>query len=314
MLLFLSLGRQCAQCAHEACRRLREARASFHSNMPWALPARLRSRGLQAALSEEEALFGAWRLQKGPPSRRGGGAQSRQALIELRPIGACAELGDKKRLAMFLERCGLCMWSPLTAVTMRDMASFVPSDGGPVLWFLKHARKQRNEGVSVHLGAQECQRAWLSVSPDEQDDYIAQQEVPSVLLDNAGRKMTFRIYLLMMSRLRETSSSALALARREFICRSHPAPYDPMDPDAARHVHSTLDVFEGVQGRSSRAFAQAEEVWPAVLSMFKVGRQSAQSESLLELLTCMTPTQKAVLEPFLESFATACHAGRLWQL
>ena len=249
--------------------------------MPWALPARLRSRGLEAALSGERALFSAWRPQRGPPSKRGAVEETRPALIELCRLGVCAELGDKKRLAMFLERCGLTTWAPLTILLPEDMSRIGESDS-KTLWFLKHARKERNEGVSVHLGPRACHNAWIS--EEDQDDYIAQCEVPRVLLDEAGRKLTFRIYLLLMSRGHEASST-MALVRREFICRSHPAPYDAADPNPARHVHSTLDTFEGVEGRSSRTFAQAAVVWPAILNMLQA-RSFVQGLGATSMQSC----------------------------
>ena len=273
------------QCGHEGCVALKEACATFHSNMPWALPACLRARGLQPALCGEQALLSAWRPGKGPPSKRSGNeaAGSRRGLLELRPLGACAELGDKKRLAMYLERCGLSMWAPLTIFTPHDMSKYGDCDSR-VLWFLKHARKERNEGVSVHLGAKTCQSAWLAVAQEEQDDYVAQREVPAVLLDEEDRKLTFRIYLLLVAQ--HKGSSAMALVRREFICRSHPAVYDASDPDSSRHVHSTLDVFKDVQGRSSKTFSQCAAVWPAMLSMFKACR--VQNETQRDQV-CLVP-------------------------
>ena len=160
-----------------------------------------------------------------------------------------AELGDKKRLAMYLERCGLSMWPPLTVFTPHDMSRYGECDSR-VLWFLKHARKERNEGVSVHLGAKTCQSAWMAVAQEEQDNYVAQREVPAVLLDEEDRKLTFRIYLLLVAQ--HELSSAMALVRREFICRSHPAAYDAADPDSSRHVHSTLDVFKDGAGEEQQ--------------------------------------------------------------
>ena len=171
--------------------------------------------------------------------------------------------------------------------------------------------------------------------PSQQVDSCRLDKVPAVLLDETGRKLTFRIYLLVVSRslLHETSCSAMALVRREFICRSHPAPYDATDPSPARHVHSTLDVFEGVQGRSSRTFPQAQAVWPAVLIMFKARRCSAKitvhDESISTVLfsqyapssretaflghpwctKCTMLIVEAIFEPFLESYVGASDSG-----
>ncbi|CAK9104065.1 unnamed protein product [Durusdinium trenchii] len=279
-------------CKHEPCLALAEVGLTFHSNAPWALPALLSKRGLTFAKSGEQALLSAWRPRGGPPSQRhrpkppasgpgGPGAVDVEAkhrgVIELRRISTCRELGNKKQLALYLEVAGASSWAPRTFLKPNDVLAAGKTDQ---LFFLKHACRERNEGVSVHLGAQACHTAWTNLPPEEQDEYVAQQEVAGVLLDHDGRKVTLRIYILLL--FNQSSRRVLALVRRDFVCRSHPLCYDATDPDPARHVHSTLDVFKEVHGISSCAWPHSKTIWPEVMRMFQ-----------------------ACLSPFLERFALA---------
>lgn len=103
------------------------------------------------------------------------------------------------------------------------------------------------------------------------EEYVAQAEVRHVELDPQGRKLTLRIYLLLLRGLEGSGRRAMALARKCFMCRAHPMAYDSEDPDPKRHVHSTLDVFKDVEGFSSSSWPPSERVWPSIMRMFKAG-------------------------------------------
>ena len=100
---------------------------------------------------------------------------------------------------------------------------------------------------------------------------MAQEEVRRPFLDPTGRKVTCRVYLLLLRGLELEGRRATALARREFMCRAHPMAYDEQDPEAKRHVHSALDVFKEVEGFSSSSWPESEMLWPMVMRMLKVG-------------------------------------------
>lgn len=271
---------QLAACGHRACAAISCASPTYHSNALNALPKLLQARGLQPACSGELALLAAWRRSAGGPvARRSKAAPEvccaqRRGLVELCPLGSCAELGDKRRLAKYLKRHGVESWAPLTLFSPCELRLY--DVGSSSLWFLKHSRMERNEGVSVHLGSSACYDAWLAIPEPEQQDYIAQQEVPSVLLDSAGRKLTMRIYVLLLAacEINEPTDnksivSCCALARKEFVCRAHPLPYRASDADPARHIHSTLDTFAGVEGTLSSAWPQSQAMWPEVRRMLQ---------------------------------------------
>ncbi|CAJ1351894.1 unnamed protein product [Effrenium voratum] len=95
------------------------------------------------------------------------------------------------------------------------------------------------------------------------------QEVADLLLDDQGRKMTLRVYVLLLSGRDSSGSRRAALARREFVCRSHPAAYDANDPDMRRHVNSTLDSDKLVSCVASSGWRHANSVWPQMLEMFE---------------------------------------------
>jgi len=189
-------------------------------------------------------------------------------------MGAARQLSDKRRLAHFLAANGLSHWAPATVLSP-DNLDRADEHG---LWFLKEPGIDRNEGVTVHLGPAACKKAWAL----EPGRYIAQREVPHVLTDSFGRKLTLRVHVLLVASGCTTRSStefsfpnnwepspaaAWAFARRSFVCRAHPKPYDPLDPDPARHVHSRIGGFEGVHGMSSEEWEWQNSVWPQICHM-----------------------------------------------
>eukprot|EP00438_Fugacium_kawagutii_P017439 Skav208469 [mRNA] locus=scaffold1104:270273:279697:+ [translate_table: standard] len=251
-------------CGHGSCLALKEAALTFHSNRP-SLPCLLQKRGLKFGKSGELALFGAFRTRgTGPPSRRSEPDSDldpkHRAVVELRQFRTCRELSDKRLLALHLKNTAE-QWAPVTFLSPEELSSYPEADA---LFFLKHAHRERNEGVSVHLGIEACRKAWQSLPPQDQPVFLAQQEVPDLLLDGQGRKITLRIYLLLLFVEMDGDSTALALARRNFICRSHPLQYDAADPNPGRHVHSTLDTFKDVDGFSSASWHHSDAIWPEV--------------------------------------------------
>ena len=262
---------------------LKEAnQLAFHSNAP-SLPTLLAKRGLNFGRPGELAIFGAYRARgTGPPSLRvepdTDVDPKHRAVIERRKFNIFQDLGDKRLLALHLKSSGASGWAPTTFLSPEALKAFNTTDlnARTSLFFLKHTHCERNEGVSVHLGVEACHKAWLSLPAQEQPLFVAQQEVSDVLLDDKGRKMTLRIYILLLLFADKDSRIALALARRNFICRSHPRTYDAADPDPARHVHSTLDVFKDVDGLSSTAWQHSDTVWPCVIEMFQAGSKLIQ--------------------------------------
>ena len=188
-----------------------------------------------------------------------------RAVLELRRCSACSEVCNKRKLALYLEATGVSAWAPQTFLHPSILLSNQAS--ASKLFFLKHACRERNEGVSVHWGVEACHAAWSKLPREEQGDYVAQEEVANVLLDQEGRKITLRIYLLLL--FDGHSSDALLLARRDFVGRSHPCRYDAKDPDPQRHVHSTLEVFKDVDGFCSQEWPHTKSIWPAVMRMFQ---------------------------------------------
>ncbi|CAJ1373719.1 unnamed protein product [Effrenium voratum] len=252
-------------CSHEGCSALAQVRRTFHSNAPWSLPALLSQRGLAFAQRGERALLAAWRPRaSGPPETRRALEvdEEHRGVIELQRLRACGELGDKQRLALYLAKADAAEWAPRTLLSPGAEVN----EPEQKLWFLKHARRERNEGVSVFLGFSACRAAWLSLHAE---DYVAQQEVADLLLDDQGRKMTLRVYVLLLSGRDSSGSRRAALARREFVCRSHPAAYDANDPDMRRHVNSTLDSDKLVSCVASSGWRHANSVWPQMLEMFE---------------------------------------------
>merc|ERR1719343_1956806 len=115
-----------------------------------------------------------------------------------------------------------------------------------------------NKGVSCHLGRNACRRAWLDLPLKARRNYVAQREVKDVLLDEVGRKLVLRIYVLLLvatcpegdggSETSETDGTASwALLRREFLVKSCGESYDPDDPDPQRHIYSSLGSPTGGQ-------------------------------------------------------------------
>lgn len=270
-----------AFCGHESCLALKEAALTFHSNGP-SLPSLLQKRGLEFGRPGELALFGAYRARgTGPPSRRSEPDSdvdpNHRAVVELRQFRTCRELSDKRLLALHLKNTACDKWAPVTFLSPEELnAAFGNLKADTTLFFLKHAHRERNEGVSVHLGIEACCKAWQSLPPQERPLFLAQQEVPDVLLDAEGRKITLRIYLLLLF-VDGDSRTALALARRKFICRSHPLKYDAEDPSPGRHVYSTLDTFKDVDGFTSTSWHHSDAIWPEVVKMFQATSKPIQS-------------------------------------
>lgn len=260
---------------------LKEAnQLAFHSNAP-SFPTLLAQRGLKFGRAGELALFGAYRAHgTGPPSLRVEPDTDldpkHRAVIERRKFNIFQDLGEKRLLALHLKSSGASDWAPTTFLSPEALTANTSDLNARSIFFLKHTLRERNEGVSVHLGVEACHKAWLSLPAQEQPHFVAQQEVSDVLLDDTGRKMTLRIYLLLLLFAERDSRSALALARRNFVCRLHPRSYDAADPDPARHVHSTLDVFKDVDGLSSTAWQHSDTVWPCVIEMFQAGFELIQ--------------------------------------
>ena len=291
----LGINVQCqVRCGHPHCLALQEVTDfNFHSNTPWSLPTLLSKRGLDFAKRGDLALFGAYRARAtGPPSQRVDVEDvdpNHPAVIQLRCFPACRELGNKKLLALHLKNSGASIWAPKTFLSIEELESLHANNN---LFFLKHAYRERNEGVSVHLGLEACQRAWLSLPAQDRSEFVAQEEVSDLLLDDEGCKITLRIYILLLVFADEDSHIALALARRKFICRSHPLSYDAEDPDPVRHVHSTLDVFKDVDGFCSTTWRHSEVVWPAILEMFQVGLSWLQDHATFSGFWCFSSDQE----------------------
>ncbi len=313
--LFGSVAGCQVRCGHPHCLALQEVNDfNFHSNAPWSLPTLLSKRGLNFAKRGNLALFGAYRARgTGPPSQRvdvdTDVDPNHPAVIQLRCFPACQELGDKKLLALHLKNSGVSMWAPKTFLSLEELETSLQANNN--LFFLKHAYRERNEGVSVHLGLEACQRAWLSLPPQDRSAFVAQEEVSDLLLDDEGCKITLRIYILLLVIADEDSHIALALARRKFICRSHPLSYDAKDPDPVRHVHSTLDVFKDVDGFCSTTWRYSEAVWPAILEMFQVGLSWLQDHATVSVFNASLQIKadishssfQACINSFLNHFA-----------
>mmetsp|Transcript_52788 Transcript_52788/g.147035 ORF Transcript_52788/g.147035 Transcript_52788/m.147035 type:complete len:367 (+) Transcript_52788:64-1164(+) len=233
-----------AACSHTGCGALLSQPGSFHMNFRGPFRKFLRERDLRHALEGELALFSAWWPARGsrsdpPPTDL---MEQRRGIIEFMRPGACNILSDKKRLALYLEEFGLTHWAPLTLTHPLEPlrhgsdASFDDER----LWFLKHVREDCGRGVNVHWGLNACRDAWLAMPPSEHENYVAQQGVPRLLLDDDNRKMTVRMYVLLgfARSVDDGRGSAWSFLHHICVSRSHPLPYDPSDPDVDRHVTS----------------------------------------------------------------------------
>jgi len=198
----------------------------------------------------------------------------------MRP-GACNMLSDKRRLAEYLTEHGLVGLAPPTAKApqelregrcSKDLQSLSDSDFAESLWFLKHARMDEGEGVTVHVGRDVCFEAWSALPDSEHVDYVAQLEVPRPLLDSSRRKLTFRVYVVLgvipvpSTEDGRPNGKAWSLANRLFTCRTHPKPYDPSVPDLSRHVNAVIGK-DGVTFSLGKDKVPEDRVWPALRRM-----------------------------------------------
>eukprot|EP00931_Biecheleriopsis_adriatica_P105586 TRINITY_DN80155_c0_g1_i1.p1 TRINITY_DN80155_c0_g1~~TRINITY_DN80155_c0_g1_i1.p1 ORF type:complete len:405 (+),score=43.00 TRINITY_DN80155_c0_g1_i1:55-1269(+) len=254
---------------------------SFHVNMGQPLPVvpkHLEARGLHTEKQGQLAYFSAWRPPRGPPWKEPPPAfdNSRRGIIELRTSEVVKAVADKKCLANFLHSHGVTSWAPFTALSYDDLCHGLAwgEAADSDLWFLKHSKLDRNEGVTVHAGRAACVQAWASLPDSERNSYVAQQEVRDPLLDDAGCKVTLRVYVALLAEVNPTSlpkkvGKSWMLVRREFLCRSHPLPYDTRDAVPDRHVYSTLGHYQGVRSIPSRSWQASEKAWPRICSLLQ---------------------------------------------
>lgn len=291
----VSSGVACEQprCCHASCAGLHGAAPWYHANVPWGLPKLLMARGLRGASAGQKALASLWRQPpgagpgqtwSGPALSCGlaapdasafaawlGSRQAHRGVVEMLGAGAAAELSHKGRLAAYLASHGLSAWAPPTARSARELEAGgrleAEDRGDRRLWFLKHAEVDGNAGVTVHRGRAACSAAWLAAG-EEAGKYVAQPEVADPLLDELGRKVTLRVFVLVAAIVDSAEDGATRLAwahvRREFLCRKHPKPYDSQDPDLGRHVHSAVGEFEGVACELGSHWPHRECTWPAI--------------------------------------------------
>lgn len=257
----------------------------YHVNVPWDIARCLASRGLGSQKPGALALFAMWNPSQSDagsqtPSWHSKVDQAHRAVVEQSFPSTVRELADKIRLADYLREHGIQDWAPETVMSTQELGA-VGKRGDEIdegLWFLKHSLMARNEGVTVHCNRCACLDAWVAMPEAERGDYLAQREVSGMLLDPAGRKLTLRVYVLLMARFGSCSLDdggddsddggprAWALARRQFVCRIHPKPYDPSDPNPERHVHSTLGM-SGVEYMSGDDWAHRASAWPNIQRM-----------------------------------------------
>lgn len=79
----------------------------------------------------------------------------------------------------------------------------------------------------------------LAKPEEERGDYLAQREVPHLLLGPADKKLTLRIYVLLLADHNpgepdsddsdDQTVKVKAYARRKFVCRIHPRTYDKQE-------------------------------------------------------------------------------------
>lgn len=249
------------------------SRKGFHADVSWdLLPGRLNARGLDPADQGELALFAMWSAPRSTENHtrswHGVVDPGRRGVVEQCPPSSVRELTDKGRFADYLLENDLLGWAPATVLSKRELLSFSgrgsSSESG--VWFLKHVLMTRNEGVTVHKNRDACLEAWMAVAEAESGNYLAQQGVPRLLLDRTGRKVTLRLYILLMAHLQPAIPLASAFVLRDFVCRVHPEIFDPQDPDPEKHVTSTLGVA-GVKYLPGADWAHCASVWPNIRQM-----------------------------------------------
>ncbi|CAK0791855.1 unnamed protein product [Prorocentrum cordatum] len=269
-------------------------RKAFHADVSWdLLPGRLIARGFEVADQGELALFAMWSAPRNVDHHTRGWHgvidPERRGVIEQCPPSSVRELTDKARLADYLLENGFLDFAPVTMMSKQELSS--SSCGQDMdesgVWFLKHVLMARNEGVTVHKNRDACLEAWLAVPEAECGNYLAQQGVPRLLLDQTGRKVTLRLYILIMAHLQHAVPFASAFVRRDFACRVHPDTFDPEDPDPEKHVTSTLGVA-GVQYLSGADWAHCASVWPNIRQMM--------SECLQPFLVSFAASERRVVD------------------
>eukprot|EP00747_Dinoflagellata_sp_TGD_P025420 gnl/TRDRNA2_/TRDRNA2_131246_c0_seq1.p1 gnl/TRDRNA2_/TRDRNA2_131246_c0~~gnl/TRDRNA2_/TRDRNA2_131246_c0_seq1.p1 ORF type:complete len:534 (-),score=94.98 gnl/TRDRNA2_/TRDRNA2_131246_c0_seq1:173-1774(-) len=286
-------------------RQLRSALpVCYVQNVPWGAGKLLSKRKLVTSMHQGVPFVSIWR----PPHGQNGATWLRRAawvvpgapknqmyewldalqgsrahhrgVIEMLFEELLHELINKNCLAAWLRDVGLERLCPPTAISVEEL-----EDGGPFqmqdalldvvndgLWFLKDGTKDANEGVTVVKGRAACRAAWYAVSEENRSNFVAQREVANPLLDAEGRKVTLRVYLLLMvgsgvwshSEERQYSKASWALVRRQFFIRTHPEKYDPSIADPKRHVHSVIGKFQGCTLKQSDDWEYNEQAWPGI--------------------------------------------------
>lgn len=257
---------------------------TFHINLNNALPGLLHTRGLHAARKGDVALIGLWNW----PGKR------QRALMEL-----CLRdtLANKRTFAQHLEESKLSAFAPLTFLSPKQLQyalkgqqshskisclkrSPAGAQSKPVLalmrdrsindglWFLKHAGKDNNLGVTCFRGVGTLLKYWISLPEEERLQYVAQAEVRRPLLSpgfflgedsSYPRKVTLRAYVLVLA-------TGRCFFHREMLLKVHPNRYDAKDPDPMTHVICHVK-YDGVCASRGTEWQHYEEVWPRIGAM-----------------------------------------------
>lgn len=292
------------ECGHVGCMvAAKSVDRSYHANIflggtekTSCLPSILASRGLRQANVGELALLSMWWHRKDliaaevakEELERATGKQrwkppdadkykrvaepGFRGIIELCGHGAVPLLDNKRFLAHCLDAWGCSEFHPQTAYTPEDLFDGADCDSGDEdkdLWFLKHEAMNLQRGVSVHVSRRACLAAWQQKHLVLREKFIAQREVKNPLLDENGCKIVLRVYVLLLVATGDRchGSSSWALARREFLCKSHPMPYDSNNLDPRRHIDSSIIGDGQVQWRLGSAWDLQGRVWPRVVYM-----------------------------------------------
>jgi hypothetical protein len=281
---------------------------SYHINLKNALPDMLSKRGLQPAGKDNVAMIALWNWP----------GQRQRALAEL-----CVRdtLANKRSFATHLAESGLKGIAPLTFLSPSELrGALSPQQGQAMpkhlqdgLWFLKHAGKDNNLGVTCFHGVHALLKHWEGAVPDgiqkwERLHYVAQVEVKQPLLfttlpgqgeksdpENASaHKVTFRAYVLVLG-------TGRCFLHREMLIKGHPHPYDESDPDPMKHVLCHVK-YHGVTAARATHWPQYAAIWPKVADMMARCFRSFDFEALQD---------EAIFDD--EFFSVLCRIwGQLW--